>query len=512
MEIAIQQSPLIRGRTVIGGLSVLIGLYLTSLYHYTLFHSLAEIFGIIVAYGVFMVAYNSRKFLDNNYLLYLGISYFFIGFIDLLHTFGYQGMGMFQEYGTNLSAQLWIIARYMESISYVVAALFLKKKLNIKLIFLIYLVITSFLLITVFLWQVFPVCFVEGQGLTLFKKASEYIIAIILISAIIVLCSNRNDLDKRVFRLIAASISATIISELCFTLYIHAYGLPNLIGHYFKIISFFLIYKAIIETGLEMPYTLLFRNLKKSEEDLKRNQEELEKRIEERTADLRRISMRLLNAQEEERRLVALELHDDLGQSLSAIKFRVEKVLLDSRGKVSQDCIDSLESVVPMIQGAIEGIRRMQKNLRPSSLDDLGILPTISWFCREFKETYSNIRIDTEFEIEEKDVPEPLKINIFRVIQEAFNNVAKHSNAHFVKLSLKRSEDRLIMVIQDDGSGFNPDDVNRSESRPAGLGLSSMKERTLLFGGNFSIDSRKGSGTKVMASWGIRDPRLPWMY
>ena len=183
----IQQSPLISCRTVISGIFVLIALYLTSLYHYTLFHSLAEIFGIIVAYGVFMVAYNSRKFLDSNYLLYLGISYFFIGFVDLLHTFGYKGMGMFQEYGTNLSTQLWIIARYMESISYVIAAGFIRKKLNVKLVFLCYLVITTLLLMFIFLWQVFPVCFVEGQGLTMFKKISEYIISIILVSAVIYL-------------------------------------------------------------------------------------------------------------------------------------------------------------------------------------------------------------------------------------------------------------------------------------------------------------------------------------
>jgi len=298
---------------------------------------------------------------------------------------------------------------------------------------------------------------------------------------------------------------------MCFTLYTHAYGWLNLIGHYFKIASFFLIYKAIIETGLERPYALLFRNLKENEEKLLKNRKDLENRIDEKTKDLRRISLQLLNAQEEERRLVALELHDDLGQSLSAIKFRVEKVLHEAKGKECNDCVKPLESVVPMIQGTVEGVRRIQKNLRPSSLDDLGIVPTISWFCREFMETYSSIRIERDIDIQEGDVPEPLKITIFRVIQEALNNVAKHSKASLVKLSLKRNADRLIMTIDDDGKGFGEEDVNPSEPRPTGLGLSSMKERTLLFGGSFSIDSQKGAGTRITASWDILDSRLPYI-
>ncbi|MBA7697105.1 hypothetical protein ES703_105763 [subsurface metagenome] len=110
------------------------------------------------------------------------------------------------------------------------------------------------------------------MGLTPFKKISEYIISLILLASIAVLIQRRKAFDTGVLRLLLASIMVTIASELSFTFYVHAYGLPNLIGHFFKIISFYLIYKAIIQTGLINPYNLLFRNLKQSEEVLRKSE------------------------------------------------------------------------------------------------------------------------------------------------------------------------------------------------------------------------------------------------
>ena len=257
----------------IAGILILFSLYLSSLYNYLLFHSLAEIFSIVVACGIFIVAWNSRRILDNNYLLFLGIAFLFIGALDLVHTLGYTGMGIFQGYGTNLPAQLWIATRYMESLSLLIAPLFLARRLRTDFVLMIYAVVTVLVLGSVFYWHIFPTCFVEGEGLTPFKKISEYIISIILIGAITVLFQKRKEFDERVFRLLVASIALTIASELAFTFYIHAYGFSNLVGHYLKIISFYLIYKAIIETGLVKPYDLLFRNLKQREESLRKEKD-----------------------------------------------------------------------------------------------------------------------------------------------------------------------------------------------------------------------------------------------
>jgi len=261
------------------GFLVLFGLYLTSLHSYLLFHSLSEIFSIVVACGIFMVAWNSRRFMDNNYLLFLGVSYLFIGGIDLVHTFAYKGMGVFEGYGANLPTQLWIAARYMESLSLLIAPFFFDREVKITPIFITYLAVTCFLIATIFIWGIFPDCFLEGKGLTPFKKISEYIISFILIGALTYLFQKRKEFDPKVFRLLIATILITIGAELTFTLYVDVYGLSNLIGHFFKIISFYLIYKAIIETGLVRPYDLLFRNLKRNEQNLKEERDNLRKAL-----------------------------------------------------------------------------------------------------------------------------------------------------------------------------------------------------------------------------------------
>jgi len=248
------------------GLLIFLGLYLTSLYNYLLFHSFAEIFSIVVACGIFVIAWNSRRFLNNNYLLFIGIAYLFVAALDLIHTLSYTGMGVFKGYETNLPTQLWIAARYMESLSLFIAPLFFRQKLKINLIFLGYALATSILLVSISYWNIFPVCFVEGSGLTPFKKISEYIISLILLVSIFLLLKKRREFDRGVLKWIIWSIILTIVSELAFTYYIDAYGLPNLIGHYFKVLSFYFIYKAIIETGFIKPYNLLFRNLKQAEE------------------------------------------------------------------------------------------------------------------------------------------------------------------------------------------------------------------------------------------------------
>jgi len=255
--------------TIIFGILILFGLYLTPLYNYLLFHSIAELFIIVVACGIFIVAWNSRRFLGNNYLLFIGIAYLFIAVLELIHTLGYTGMGIFKGYGTNLPAQLWIAARYMESLSLLIAPLCFGRRIRLNIVFITFASATCLILLSIFLWNIFPLCFVEGFGLTPFKKISEYIISLILLGAIALLYQKRKEFEVGVYRLLVASIVLSIAAELAFTFYIHAYGFSNLIGHYFKIISFYLIYKAIIETGLTRPYDLLFRNLKQGEEALR---------------------------------------------------------------------------------------------------------------------------------------------------------------------------------------------------------------------------------------------------
>jgi len=945
---------------IFSGILILAGLYLVSLHNYLLFHSLAETFSIVVACGIFIVAWNVRRTLDNSYLLVLGVAYLYIAGLDLIHTLSYKGMGIFPEARTNLPTQLWIAARYLESLSLLFAPMLMRKRLRAGLVFAAYGLVFSLVLLSIFFWNIFPDCFIEGSGLTAFKKISEYIVCIFLAGSVILLYGRRRDFDKNVLNLLAASILLTIASELFFTFYVHAYGFSNLVGHFLKILSFFLIYKALIETGLLKPYNLLFRDLKQSERALRKSEEKyrglveslregiwvvdrkgkttfinprmaqmlgyepeellgqplsffmdnegvnlckqnlgrrrkgekeihdfdlirkdgerihalietspvrddagrytgsiaavtditerkraveslkwelainealsqlyvplmsssssiddvsdiilrhakaltgsehgyvasidpetgdlvvhtfsrmvkdqcrvgdvnkkfvfpkgkdgkynalwghalntgaafvtnsptkhpasgaipeghvpinrflsvpvmlgedpvgqialankdgdytekdfqttqrlamhyalaiqrrrgdealkeaydtLEMRVRERTLDLaeaneklrkqikerkraeealresekkyitlveasltgvfiqqderiafsnvrfarmhgytreeitgmasldlihpddrptvqeyrkmrmrgesapseyeareltkegkaiwvtrrntlisyrgqpavlgnvvditrrkeietalrkseqelRLLSSQLISAQEKERKRIAQELHDSIGQSLGAIKFSLENVLNQMSGDGSRPRVKLLGDIVPLTQKAIEEVRRIVMDLRPSTLDDLGILPTISWFCRQFQDIYSGIRIDSAIDLEERDVPEDLKTVIYRVLQEALNNIAKHSGASRVRLSFRRWDNRVELVIEDNGTGFDLEEARSRESPETGFGLSSMKERTELSGGDFHLASNKGKGTKIRAAWAVAE-------
>ncbi len=255
---------------------VLFGLFFASLYSFLLFHSLAEIFSIIIGCSIFILAWNSRDRLDNGYLLFLGIAYLFVSGLDMIHTLAYKGMGVFPSYDADLATQLWIAARYVQALSLLASPVFLRQKLNVYWVFTGYAAATSLLLWAIFA-GLFPACFVEGVGLTPFKKVSEYIISLILLASIAVLLQKRDAFDRNVLTWLIASLALTIGAELAFTLYISLYGFSNLIGHFFKIVAFYLIYKAIIEMGLEKPHRLLFRNLKENETALRDALEEVQR-------------------------------------------------------------------------------------------------------------------------------------------------------------------------------------------------------------------------------------------
>jgi PAS domain S-box-containing protein len=230
---------------------------------------------------------------------------------------------------------------------------------------------------------------------------------------------------------------------------------------------------------------------KRAEELLQRSQ-----------GELRRLSAQVLSAQEEERKRIARELHDGIGQSLSALKFLLENRLQGMEKNSLPGDLQALGSMVPMIQNAIEEVRRMQTDLRPPILDDLGILATISWFCREYEKVYADIQIERELQVQEAEIPGPLRTVIYRVLQEAMNNVAKHSRAKRVRLSLSKIKDGEIQLrVEDDGLGFDLQKALLEERTGHGFGLNSMRERTELSGGSFSIESQRGRGTVLQACW-----------
>lgn len=244
-------------------------LVMTAQYNYLLFHSLAELYSIVIAFGIFLIAWNARYHYNNDYLLFIGIAYLFVASFDTLHMLGYHGMSIFKDLpGYNLGPQLWLIARTLEACTLLIAPAFIHRPLRQGPVFAIYLILSLIALWSIFMAQNFPACFSPESGLSAFKIGAEYVIIALLLAALGRLVRHRHGLDRNVYRLLIASILLTVASELCFTLYISHYGLANLAGHLFKIVSFTQIYVAIIETTLRRPFALLFRDLKEREDGM----------------------------------------------------------------------------------------------------------------------------------------------------------------------------------------------------------------------------------------------------
>jgi PAS domain S-box-containing protein len=216
---------------------------------------------------------------------------------------------------------------------------------------------------------------------------------------------------------------------------------------------------------------------------------------------LRHLSWKLLQTQEKERELTAQEIHDRIAQTLAAIKLETRQVLKRLEEEALPGVAESLEPFTAMLQEAIEETRKIYTNLRPTMLNDLGILVTLHCFCREFQEVYPETRLELKIEIEENEVPEELKIVIYRIIQEACSNLAKHAQARRGVISLRRTPSRIELAINDNGIGFTLENGFHKEDSLRGLGLAIMKQRTELSGGIFTVESTRMKGTTIRSSW-----------
>lgn len=260
-----------RYQELVIGAGALAAVYATSRHSYLLFHALAETFGVVVALCIFIIAWNARGFYDNAYLLLIGVASFFVGTLGLLHMLAYRGMGIFGPGEANLATQLWIAARGMESVSYLLAPLLIGRRPRPIVLFLLGAILTGLLLASILVWNVFPVSFVDapGGGLTPFKIAAEYAICAVFAAALLLLYRRRRAFDPAVVRFLSAALAAAIAAEIAFTQYASVYGSANLLGHLLRIVSLYLVYKAIVQTALVRPYGLLFRELQQRERDLR---------------------------------------------------------------------------------------------------------------------------------------------------------------------------------------------------------------------------------------------------
>lgn len=219
--------------------------------------------------------------------------------------------------------------------------------------------------------------------------------------------------------------------------------------------------------------------------------------------DPRWMASHLLSIQENERRRIAVDLHDGLGQSLTMIKFALaESMRLLASGAIGE-ASSSLQKLKLKAHEALEEMRHVIMDLRPPMLDDLGILPTLNWYFRELEAVCPNLKVEKDFDVAESAIPDSLKVTIFRIVQEASSNTVKYANAGLIRVSLTQTGDMLNFSIEDDGDGFDFFSIVPRNGSGRGLGLLSMNERASLSGGECVIDTEPGKGTRISASWDL---------
>jgi len=211
---------------------------------------------------------------------------------------------------------------------------------------------------------------------------------------------------------------------------------------------------------------------------------------------LKEFSRKSIEALEADRKAVSRELHDSIGGNLAAIKFAMESIVKKIAEKPDA-ATTALEKTISHLAETIKECKRISASLRPEIIDDRGLLPTIDWHTRQFSQHYNKIKIIQQLDVDEREVPELLKIVIYRVIQEALNNAAMHSKADTIYIRLKKSGNYFEAEVEDNGRGFDFKEVSNCSDRSSGFGLKSMRERVEIIGGSFSVHSLMGAGTRV---------------
>lgn len=482
--------------------SILVGIVFTQYYNYLLFHSITELFGITISVGIFVIGWNSRKYGGNSFFLVLGISFLFVGTMDALHTLAYKGMGVFPQFGSNLPTQFWIAARYLQACSLGLALAMMNRKIKAEKFIIGYCITTTILIASIFL-NIFPTCYIDVlEQLTLFKIISEYVIDGIFLVGLLGIYYYRTQFDRSILILLSLSILVTMSSEVFFTLYTDVYGIFNLLGHVLKVVAFYLLYKAIIQIGLERPFSVLFRQIKLNEDLLSQKTQELE-----------RSNKELENFAS----IASHDLQEPLRKVVSFLQLLQQRYgsLLDDKAQ-------------EYINIAVDGGKRMQK-----MISDLLQYSRISTRGNKFilmnlETILTNVLSDLQLSMQESGAivtydPLPAlevdKTQMEQLFLNLLSNAIKFRGASTptIHISAKQDGDAWVISIQDNGIGIDMAYAKRlfqifqrlhtrDEYPGTGIGLAVCKRIVERHGGQIWVESQPGEGSTFSFKIPLRKP------
>lgn len=458
------------------------GLYASSLYSYLLFHTLVELFCMFVMLSAFLLSWNSRKLLDNHYFLFLALSFIPSGALEVLHTFSYKGLGIFPGHDANLPTQSWIAFRYVFSLSFLAAPFFVTRKINVNLTLGAFAVATP-LLVAAVVSGYFPDCFVEGSGLTPFKIYSEYVIMTILAAALVLLYRKRQSFDPRVLRGLAFSILSAIAADAAFTRYISVYGPANLVGHLLVFLSAFLIYRAIVVTGIKQPAALLFRDLELSQRALKESEELLQIALAQRTGELR------------EKEVLLKEIHHRVKNNLQVISSLVS---LQADGSQDETVREGLLDVTYRVRSMALVHEKLYRSDDLARVDFAGYAESLlSYLWQAHGAAATKIRLNLE--LKPLQLPVDTAVPCGLILNELAGNALKHAfrqrERGEVTVCLSAEERTVRLAVRDDGVGM-PADLDWRQTSSLGLRLVQMLAGQLR--AEVAVTRSEGTGFEIV--------------
>ncbi len=208
--------------------------------------------------------------------------------------------------------------------------------------------------------------------------------------------------------------------------------------------------------------------------------------------EVQKLSARLVAAQEEERRSIARELHDEVGQSLTGVLVEMANLSTSIRARDMETAAEKAGEIKKLVEGSIGVVRNMALLLRPSMLDDLGLIPALEWQAREVSKR-SGVWVNVDAQGVSEELPEEHKTGVYRIVQEALHNSVQHAEAHRIAVTVKQEAQRLRVTIEDDGKGFDA-------TRAKGMGLLGIEERVSHLGGTFAVESQPGKGAALLVN------------
>jgi signal transduction histidine kinase len=492
----------LRGTVVIA--AIVGALLLSAQSSYLLFHSISEIFSISVACAVFMISWSSRGYLEAKPFVLLGIGYLCVAVIDLFHTLSFQGMGVLSNTHDD-ATRLWIAARGLQAAVTFAFVLLARMKRGVSnvLAFTVIGGVTVIAVLSVFWWDVFPLCFVPGVGVTPFKRASEYVISAVFVLSTVLFALKSDTMTKRERALLCGSFTLTIASELVLTLYVSAYGVQNLVGHLLKIAAFFLAYQALF-AGKIRGRLALVEELQSAKARLEASETEL---------------LRANLSKDKFFSILAHDLRNPISGLVSVSELLAKRYDQIEPARVRELCrmlYDGATQGEELLECILQWARAQTGRLevRPSRV-------RLSELCEGIAGLQGPAAAGKEIRIQTRVPPDAIAYAdenmVATVLRNLVSNAVKFTpRGGEVVLSADTEEAWQLLTVTDTGVGMGPEELKKlfkidvhfscpgtESERGHGMGLILCNELAVLNGGAINVQSEPARGT----TFSLRLPR-----